>query len=106
MKNNHMSRSLLDVDPEIAASIDNEVRRQHEGLELIASENFVSEAVLEAMGSVFTNKYAEGYPGKRYYGGCEYADIVEDLARTRATRLFHADHVNVPPHSGSQDNQA
>jgi glycine/serine hydroxymethyltransferase len=76
MKNDKMSRPLYEVDLEIAVAIDNEVRRQHEGLELIASENFVSEAVLEAMGSVFTNKYAEGYPGKRYYGGCEFADVV------------------------------
>src|SRR5437870_3004176 len=103
---NRMSAPLFEVDPQVANAIDNEVRRQHEGLELIASENFVSEAVLEAMGSVFTNKYAEGYPGKRYYGGCEYADIVEDLARTRAKRLFNADHVNVQPHSGSQANAA
>ena len=106
MKNNPMSRSLAEFDPQIGNAIDNETRRQHEGLELIASENFVSEAVLEAMGSVFTNKYAEGYPGKRYYGGCEYADIVEDLARIRAKRLFNADHVNVQPHSGSQANAA
>ena len=104
MKNNHMSRSLYDVDPQVAAAIDNEVRRQHEGLELIASENFVSEAVLEAMGSVFTNKYAEGYPGKRYYGGCEFADVVEDLARERAKKLFGAEHANVQPHAGSQAN--
>jgi glycine hydroxymethyltransferase len=93
-------------DPEISTQISNEIRRQHEGLEMIASENFVSRAVLEAAGTVFTNKYAEGYPGKRYYGGCEYADIVEDLARTRAKRLFNADHVNVQPHSGSQANAA
>jgi glycine hydroxymethyltransferase len=105
MKNpNPMSLPLLEVDPEIAAAIDNEVRRQHEGLELIASENFVSEAVLEAMGSVFTNKYAEGYPGKRYYGGCEYADIVENLARDRAKKLFGAEYANVQPHAGSQAN--
>ena len=78
MKTETMSRPLYEADPQVAAAIDNEVRRQHEGLELIASENFVSEAVLEAMGSVFTNKYAEGYPGKRYYGGCEFADVVED----------------------------
>src|SRR5580698_4493193 len=103
-KPNPMSLPLLDVDPEIAAAIDNEVRRQHEGLELIASENFVSEAVLEAMGSVFTNKYAEGYPGKRYYGGCEYADIVENLARDRAKKLFGAEYANVQPHAGSQAN--
>jgi glycine hydroxymethyltransferase len=101
-----MSRPLYEVDPQIAAAIDNEVRRQHEGLELIASENFVSEAVLEAAGSVFTNKYAEGYPGKRYYGGCEFTDVVEELARERAKKLFNAEHVNVQPHSGSQANQA
>src|SRR6476469_1448799 len=95
---------LAEADPEIAAAIDNETRRQHEGLELIASENFVSEAVLEAMGSVFTNKYAEGYPGKRYYGGCEFADVVENLARDRAKRLFGAEHANVQPHSGSSAN--
>ncbi len=101
-----MSRPLFEVDPEIANAIDNEGRRQHEGLELIASENFVSEAVLEAAGSVFTNKYAEGYPGKRYYGGCEFTDVVEELARERAKKLFGADAVNVQPHSGSQANQA
>jgi glycine hydroxymethyltransferase len=101
-----MSSRLHDVDPEIAFAIDNEVRRQHEGLELIASENFVSAAVLEAMGSVFTNKYAEGYPGKRYYGGCEFADIVENLARDRAKKLFSAEHANVQPHAGSQANMA
>jgi len=95
---------LAEADPEIAAAIDNETCRQHEGLELIASENFVSEAVLEAMGSVFTNKYAEGYPGKRYYGGCEYADVVENLARDRAKQLFGAEHANVQPHAGSQAN--
>jgi glycine hydroxymethyltransferase len=106
MKNSSMSRQLYEVDPQIAAAIDNEVRRQHEGLELIASENFVSEAVLEAMGSVFTNKYAEGYPAKRYYGGCEFTDVVENLARDRAKTLFGADHANVQPHSGSQANQA
>jgi glycine hydroxymethyltransferase len=104
MKSNNMSRPLYEADPEVAAAIDNEVRRQHEGLELIASENFVSEAVLEAMGSVFTNKYAEGYPGKRYYGGCEFADIVENLARDRAKQLFGAEHANVQPHAGSQAN--
>jgi len=102
----HMARPLSEVDPDIAAAIDNETRRQHEGLELIASENFVSEAVLEAMGSVFTNKYAEGYPGKRYYGGCEYADVVENLARERAKQLFGAEHANVQPHAGSQANMA
>ena len=99
-----MSRPLFESDPDVAAAIDNETRRQHEGLELIASENFVSEAVLEAMGSVFTNKYAEGYPGKRYYGGCEYADVVENLARDRAKQLFGAEHANVQPHSGSSAN--
>src|SRR6202167_3533724 len=104
MKSNNMSRPLYEEDPQIAAAIDNETRRQHEGLELIASENFVSEAVLEAAGSVFTNKYAEGYPGKRYYGGCEYADVVENLARDRAKQLFGAEHANVQPHAGSQAN--
>src|SRR5665213_497535 len=93
-------------DPEIAEQIENEVVRQHEGLEMIASENFVSRAVLEAAGTVFTNKYAEGYPGKRYYGGCEYADVVENLARDRAKQLFGAEHANVQPHSGSQANAA
>ncbi|HEY6768037.1 MAG TPA: serine hydroxymethyltransferase [Candidatus Sulfotelmatobacter sp.] len=99
-----MYRPLHESDPDIAAAIDNETRRQHEGLELIASENFVSEAVLEAAGSVFTNKYAEGYPGKRYYGGCEYSDVVENLARDRAKKLFGAEHANVQPHAGSQAN--
>src|SRR6201995_2559360 len=106
MKKDSMSRPISQVDPEIAAAIDNETRRQHEGLELIASENFVSEAVLEAAGSVFTNKYAEGYPGKRYYGGCEFTDVVENLARDRAKQLFGADHANVQPHSGSTANMA
>jgi glycine hydroxymethyltransferase len=101
-----MSLSLAQADPEIAAAISHEVLRQHEGLEMIASENFVSEAVLEAAGSVFTNKYAEGYPGRRYYGGCEFADIVENLARDRAKELFGAEHANVQPHSGSQANAA
>ena len=96
--------SLAQADPEVAAAIDHEAHRQHEGLEMIASENFVSEAVLEAAGSVFTNKYAEGYPGRRYYGGCEYADVVENLARDRAKQLFGAAHANVQPHSGSQAN--
>lgn len=99
-----MSLPLYAVDPEVATAIDNETRRQHEGLELIASENFVSEAVLEAAGSVFTNKYAEGYPGKRYYGGCEFSDVVENLARERAKALFGAEHANVQPHAGSQAN--
>jgi glycine hydroxymethyltransferase len=106
MKTPAISLPLYEVDPTIAAAIDNETRRQHEGLELIASENFVSEAVLEAMGSVFTNKYAEGYPGKRYYGGCEFADVVENLARDRAKQLFGAEHANVQPHAGSQANMA
>jgi glycine hydroxymethyltransferase len=105
MKNSaRMCRPLYETDPQIAAAIDNETRRQHEGLELIASENFVSEAVLEAAGSVFTNKYAEGYPGKRYYGGCEFTDVVENLARDRAKQLFGAEHANVQPHAGSQAN--
>ncbi|HZI58131.1 MAG TPA: serine hydroxymethyltransferase, partial [Verrucomicrobiae bacterium] len=99
-----MSLPLSESDPEIARAIANEVVRQHEGLELIASENFVSMAVLEAAGSVFTNKYAEGYPGKRYYGGCEFADVVETLARDRAKQLFGAEHANVQLHSGSQAN--
>ncbi|HEY2391379.1 MAG TPA: serine hydroxymethyltransferase [Candidatus Angelobacter sp.] len=106
MKNNWMSRSLAESDPEIARAIANEANRQHEGLELIASENFVSMAVLEAAGSVFTNKYAEGYPGKRYYGGCEFADVVETIARDRAKEIFGSEHVNVQPHSGSQANMA
>lgn len=105
MPYNHY-RSLAESDPEIYAAIQNETRRQHEGLELIASENFVSEAVLEAAGSVFTNKYAEGYPGKRYYGGCEFTDVVESLAIDRAKQLFGAEHVNVQAHSGSQANMA
>jgi len=104
MKNSRMYRPLSESDPQIAAAIDHETRRQHEGLELIASENFVSEAVLEAAGSVFTNKYAEGYPGRRYYGGCEFADVVENLARDRAKQLFGAEHANVQPHAGSQAN--
>ena len=101
-----LNATLAAADPEIAAQVENEVIRQHDGLEMIASENFVSRAVLEAAGTVFTNKYAEGYPGKRYYGGCEYADVVENIARNRAKQLFGADHVNVQPHSGSQANAA
>src|ERR1700760_2976602 len=93
-------------DPLIYQQIQNEINRQHEGLEMIASENFVSRAVLEAAGTVFTNKYAEGYPGKRYYGGCEFADVVENLARDRAKQIFGAEHANVQPHSGSQANAA
>ena len=106
MPNHRMSQSLAQSDPEISAAVQHEVQRQHDGLEMIASENFVSQAVLEAAGSVFTNKYAEGYPGKRYYGGCEYADVVENLARDRAKQLFGAEHANVQPHSGSQANAA
>jgi glycine hydroxymethyltransferase len=98
--------SLAEVDPIIAGAIDNEVARQANGLELIASENFVSEAVLEAAGSVFTNKYAEGYPGKRYYGGCEWTDVVEQTAIDRLKELFGAEHANVQPHSGAQANTA
>ncbi len=101
-----MQRSLADADPEIAEAIRNETRRQADGLELIASENFVSSAVLEAAGSVMTNKYAEGYPGKRYYGGCEFVDVAESLAISRAKTLFGADHANVQPHSGAQANMA
>src|SRR5512143_3846036 len=101
-----MARPLSEVDPEISEAIRHETERQNSHLELIASENFTSEAVLEATGSVFTNKYAEGYPGKRYYGGCEFTDIVEDLARERARKLFKAEYANVQPHSGSQANEA
>ncbi|HEY1758379.1 MAG TPA: serine hydroxymethyltransferase [Bryobacteraceae bacterium] len=101
-----MARPLSEVDPEIYDQIRHETERQNSRLELIASENFTSEAVLEAAGSIFTNKYAEGYPGKRYYGGCEYTDIVENLARDRAKTLFSAEYANVQPHSGSQANQA
>jgi glycine hydroxymethyltransferase len=101
-----MQRSLADTDPDIANAIANETRRQAEGLELIASENFVSSAILEAAGSVMTNKYAEGYPGKRYYGGCEFVDVAESLAIARVTQLFGADHANVQPHSGAQANMA
>jgi len=101
-----MKRPLAEVDPDVYRAIQQEVERQDAQIELIASENFTSEAVLEATASVFTNKYAEGYPGKRYYGGCENADIVENLARDRACELFGAEHANVQPHSGSQANQA
>jgi glycine hydroxymethyltransferase len=101
-----MSLPLAQADPEVAAAIEHERFRQHEGLEMIASENFVSEGVLEAAGSVFTNKYAEGYPGRRYYGGCEFVDVVENLARDRAKQIFGAEHANVQPHSGSQANAA
>lgn len=104
--NNLFNANLAEVDPIIAGAIDDETRRQSGGLELIASENFVSEAVLQAMGSVFTNKYAEGYPKKRYYGGCEFADVVEQLAIDRAKEIFGAEHANVQPHSGAQANMA
>src|SRR6185503_8389830 len=93
-------------DIQVRSALENELRRQQEGLELIASENFVSAAVLEAQGSVLTNKYAEGYPGKRYYGGCEFVDVVEDLARDRVKQLYGAEYANVQPHSGSQANMA
>jgi glycine hydroxymethyltransferase len=99
-------RALADVDPDLARAVANEVHRQNSGLELIASENFVSTAVLEAVGSVLTNKYAEGYPGKRYYGGCEFVDVAEQLAIDRAKALFGAEHANVQPHSGAQANMA
>jgi len=101
-----MQRRLAEVDPAVFEAIQHETERQNGQLELIASENFTSEAVLEATGSVFTNKYAEGYPGKRYYGGCEFTDVVENLARDRAKKLFGAEYANVQPHSGSQANQA
>ena len=104
--NTRMSLPLADVDPEVYDAIRRETERQNSQLELIASENFVSEAVLEATASVFTNKYAEGYPGKRYYGGCEFVDVVENLARERAKKIFGAEYANVQPHSGSQANQA
>ena len=94
------------ADPEVAAAMELELGRQRDHLELIASENFVSEAVMAAMGSHLTNKYAEGYPGKRYYGGCEFVDVVEELARKRACELFGADHANVQPHSGASANLA
>src|SRR4029079_17934 len=99
-------RTLAETDPEIADAIKHEIHRQNDGLELIASENFVSRAVLEAAGSVLTNKYAEGDPGKRYYGGCEFVDVAERAAIARAKALFGADHVNVQPHSGAQANMA
>src|SRR5438045_4888211 len=99
-------RALSAADPEIAEAIQHELHRQNTGLELIASENFVSQAVLEAAGSVMTNKYAEGYPGRRYYGGCEIVDIAESLAIARAKELFGAEHANVQPHSGAQANMA
>jgi glycine hydroxymethyltransferase len=103
---NRINTSLSEFDPEIYAAIKNEEQRQSKGLELIASENFTYRAVLEATGSVFTNKYAEGYPGRRYYGGCEFVDVVETLAIERAKKLFGAEHANVQPHSGSQANMS
>ena len=99
-------RKLKEVDYELAKAIEDETRRQQEHIELIASENYVSEAVLEAQGSIMTNKYAEGYPGHRYYGGCEYVDVAENLARDRLKKLFSAAYVNVQPHSGSEANLA
>ncbi len=104
--NNLFTANLAEVDPLINDAINDEIKRQTNGLELIASENFVSEAVLQAMGTVFTNKYAEGYPGKRYYGGCEFADVVENLAIERAKEIFGVSHANVQPHSGAQANMA
>ena len=98
--------NLKTVDPEIQKAIDQELSRQREKLEMIASENIVSTAVMQAQGSILTNKYAEGYPGKRYYGGCEYVDIVEQLAIDRAKKLFGAEYANVQPHSGAQANTA
>ena len=99
-------RHLQKMDPEIFQAVTDEVERQRAHIELIASENFVSSAVLEAMGSPLTNKYAEGYPGRRYYGGCQYVDVAENIARDRAKELFHAEHANVQPHSGAQANTA
>ncbi len=104
--NNLFTANLAEVDPVINSAINDEIKRQTNGLELIASENFVSEAVLQAMGTVFTNKYAEGYPKKRYYGGCEFADVVEQTAIDRAKEIFGAEHANVQPHSGAQANMA
>ncbi|HQX54877.1 MAG TPA: serine hydroxymethyltransferase [Pyrinomonadaceae bacterium] len=106
MTNAFFTANINEVDPIVSNALDNEVRRQVDGLELIASENFVSEAVLETMGSVLTNKYAEGYPAKRYYGGCEFVDVVETLAIDRAKEMFGAEHANVQPHSGAQANMA
>src|SRR6187402_961244 len=101
-----LARTLEQTDPDVAQALRNELHRQNDGLELIASENFVSQALLEAAGSVLTNKYAEGYPGKRYYGGCEFVDVVETLAINRAKSLFGAEHANVQPHAGAQANMA
>src|SRR5438046_8313685 len=102
----YFSRHVADVDPEIADLLESELRRQETTLEMIASENFVPQSILDCQGSVLTNKYAEGYPGKRYYGGCEFVDIAEQLAIDRARELFGAEHVNVQPHSGAQANSA
>src|SRR4051794_3736198 len=102
----YFERPLAEVDPEVAEAIGHELERQQRTLEMIASENFVPQAVLEAQGSVLTNKYAEGYPGRRYYGGCEYVDVVEQLAIDRAKELFGAEHANVQPHAGAQANAA
>ena len=102
----YFDRPLADVDPEVAEAIQGELRRQQNTLEMIASENFVPQAVLECQGSVLTNKYAEGYPGKRYYGGCEHVDVIEQLAIDRAKALFGAEHANVQPYSGSPANLA
>ncbi|MBL0385431.1 serine hydroxymethyltransferase [Tumebacillus sp. ITR2] len=103
---NHLSQTLKQIDREVAEAMEKELGRQRSKIELIASENFVSTAVMEAMGTVLTNKYAEGYPGKRYYGGCEYVDVVEDIARDRVKKLFNAEHANVQPHSGANANTA
>ena len=102
----YFERPLADVDPEVAEAIDRELDRQQRTLEMIASENFVPQAILECQGSVLTNKYAEGYPGKRYYGGCEHVDVIEQLAIDRAKALFGAEHANVQPHAGAQANTA
>ena len=102
----YFERPLAEVDPEVAEAIDLELDRQRRTLEMIASENFVPQAILECQGSVLTNKYAEGYPGKRYYGGCEHVDVIEQLAIDRAKELFGGDHVNVQPHAGAQANTA
>ncbi|MCP2276264.1 glycine hydroxymethyltransferase [Nocardia amikacinitolerans] len=106
LRSTSLTRSLTELDPEVAAAVTGELARQRDTLEMIASENFVPRAVLQAQGSVLTNKYAEGYPGRRYYGGCEHVDVVEDLARARVTELFGADYANVQPHSGAQANAA
>lgn len=106
MSSDLRTQSLAELDPEVSQAIAGELTRQRETLEMIASENFVPRAVLQAQGSVLTNKYAEGYPGRRYYGGCENVDVIEDLARERAKSLFGAEYVNVQPHSGAQANAA